>query len=80
MAQVGPLFSRGDQNFQEKMVRPDQYFGNFGPPNQFFQNFRDSATTVITLNLAMVPPTQHLVKLTTCKLSLVSTFLYTGGA
>ena len=27
--QVGPLFSRGDQNFQEKRVRRDQFFGKF---------------------------------------------------
>ena len=40
--QVGPLFSRGYQNFQEKRVRPDQHFGNFGPPDQFFRRTKIS--------------------------------------
>ena len=35
--QVGPIFSPGDQNFQEKIVRPDRYSGNFGPQDQFFR-------------------------------------------
>ena len=36
VVQVGLLFSRGVQNFWEKMVRPDWYSGNFGPQDQFF--------------------------------------------
>ena len=41
---VGPIFSQGGQNFQEKMVRPDRYSGNFGPPNQFFRWTKISVT------------------------------------
>ena len=51
--QVGPIFSRGDQNFQEKMVRPDQYSGNFGLPDQFFRRTKISVTVqALTLILA----------------------------
>ena len=32
------LFSWGDQKFQEKMVRPDQYSGHFGLQDQCYVN------------------------------------------
>ena len=41
---TGPLFLEGGQNFQEKMILPDQYSGNFGPPDQFFRRTKISVT------------------------------------
>ena len=51
--QVGPTFSLGEQHFQEKIVRPDQYSGNFVPPDQ---NFRDRYLAAASVFLGL--PTQ----------------------